>query len=180
MSKKLSTIIALVAIGIAGRLLPHFPNATPVSAISHAGSRHVGRVWAVLIPILAMLISDAVIGFYSLKILASVYFSFAMIGGVSMLFKKYDSRTMRTVFAITASLLFFLITNFTVWAFSPWYAKSIWGLLYCYELGLPFLAFMLLGDLFYVHAISTAFDLAKRRGPFAPMHQFVQSLSRSF
>lgn len=143
----------LVLLGCVGRLLPHAPNATPMTAIAVAASRRAGPVAAAIIPLLAMLAADFVLGFYDLKILASVYFSFALIGLVGYMMRRHTGpiATMCTVGGGT--LLFFLLTNGAVWAFSPWYEKSVWGLLYAYELGLPFLRNMIIGDMLYAFAI---------------------------
>ena len=49
----------------------------------------------------------------------------------------------------SSSLLFFVTTNFAVWAFSPLYAPNLAGLSKCYLAALPFLRNMLEGDLFW-------------------------------
>lgn len=157
MRAKVLAIASLVGIGIAGRLIPHLPNATPMTAITLAAAKHVGGASALLIPLGVMLISDAVIGFYDWRILISVYASFGLISALSILARKYPQRVPTELVLISSSLLFFLVTNFTVWLFSPWYAKSIEGLLYAYTLGLPFLRNMLLGDIVYAFALLGAF-----------------------
>lgn len=149
MQKRLLTILGLIGFGIAGRLLPHIPNATPITSITLAGNKYIGRTWAIVIPLVAMLVSDAVIGFYDWRILLSVYISFALIGAIGSLIKKYTDVFSTMLVVIGSSLLFFLVTNFTVWMFSAWYEKSLSGLLYCYFLGLPFLRNMLMGDVFF-------------------------------
>ncbi len=149
MLKKLLAIVSLIGIGIAGRLLPHMPNATPITAISVAAGRYVGKAWAISVPIAAMLLSDLVIGLYDWKILLNVYISFALIGVMNMMTKRYRKIAPTGFMLIASALLFFLVTNFAVWVFSPWYAKSVSGLLYAYELGLPFLRNMLAGDIIY-------------------------------
>lgn len=153
MSTKLLSIISLIGVGIVGRLIPHIPNATPITTITLAASKYLGRSSAILIPIITMVISDAVIGFYDWRILISVYGSFALISLVSIVAQKYPTLLPSGFVLISASLLFFLVTNFSVWFFSPWYEKSISGLLYCYTLGLPFLKNMLIGDVFYSVAL---------------------------
>jgi len=50
---------------------------------------------------------------------------------------------------LSSSLIFFLVTNFAVWAFSPLYAANAAGLIKCYVAGLPFLRNMAEGDLFW-------------------------------
>ena len=54
---------------------------------------------------------------------------------------------------IFGSVSFFLITNTAIWWLTPWYEKSLSGLLYSFELGLPFLRNMLLGDLVYTFTL---------------------------
>ena len=153
MYKKILAIASLIGIGIAGRLLPHVPNATPITAITFAAQKHVGRVWSFIVPLSAMVISDAFVGFYDWKILISVYSSFILIGFISQWVKKHTSPLAITALTMAASVTFFLVTNFAVWMFSPWYEKSLSGLFYCYTLGLPFLRSMVLGDLFYTFVL---------------------------
>ena len=154
MRKEHFVIFSLIAIGVIGRFIPHPPNATPITAITIAASRHVGRFWSLTTPIVAMTISDAVIGFYNWKILVSVYASFALIGAISLWARKYPSRMPTWFLVVSASFLFFIVTNFATWLFSPWYEKNVSGLLYSYELGVPFLRNMLLGDVAYTLMIS--------------------------
>lgn len=149
MGKKVAIASLLVLLGAVGRLMPHPPNATPITAVALAASKHLGRAWSVIIPLVAMLITDSILGFYDLRILLSVYVSFALIGGMGWVLRKQQGLGTSVLIILSASILFFLITNFAVWFFSPWYEKSISGLLYCYTLGLPFMRNMLIGDLFY-------------------------------
>jgi len=146
-------IIVLIAIGIAGRLLPHLPNATPIAALAFVGSIYFGRKVAFLLPIGVLFFTDVIIGFYSLGIMISVYGSFALIALMSWWLKKHTSILAIGYTAMGASVSFFLITNAAVWWFTPWYEKSFLGLLYSYELGLPFFRNMLMGDLVYTFSI---------------------------
>lgn len=157
MYKKAAAILGLLGVGVLGRLLPHLPNATPITAVTFAARKHLGRTWAFILPTAAMLTSDFVIGFYDWRVLLSVYFSFACIAAVSIFAKKESGALAVGGLVLASSLLFFLVTNFAVWATSAWYAKSFEGLMYCYTLGLPFLRNMLLGDLTYTAALMGAF-----------------------
>ncbi|MFA5877671.1 MAG: DUF6580 family putative transport protein [Candidatus Paceibacterota bacterium] len=158
MPTKLLTMVSLVGVGIVGRLIPHIPNATPITAVTLMASKYVGRLSAILIPIVTMLITDAIIGFYDWRILVSVYASFMLISLIGIIAQKYPKLLPMGFVLISASLLFFLVSNFSVWLFSPWYEKSLSGLIYCYTLGLPFLRNMLLGDISYALALFGAFE----------------------
>lgn len=160
MYSKALAICGLIGIGVAGRLIPHVPNMTPLTAITLAGSRYVGRTWAIAIPIAAMLVSDVVIGWYDWRILASVYLSVALMGLLSFSVRKRIGMLTSGVVVIGSSLVFFLITNFAVWLFSPWFDKSFSGLMYAYELGIPFFRSMMIGDLIYTPLLFGAIELA--------------------
>jgi hypothetical protein len=163
MSKNLilPAILALVVIGFMGRMLPHIPNATPITAIAFASSIYLGKRWSLLLPILVLLLSDLIIGFYDWKIMLSVYGSFALIGCLSWVGRKYGGALPILLTVTGSSLLFFLVTNAAVWAFSPWYEKSISGLLYSYELGIPFFRNMLMGDIVYSFLLLGAFEFVR-------------------
>jgi hypothetical protein len=151
-------VFSLVLFGLAIRFLPHAPNMTPITAIAFAGSLYLGRRWALILPCLILFLSDAVIGFYDWKIMLSVYGSFFLIGFLSFIASKYRTIFPTGLSVISSSVLFFLITNTAVWAFSPWYEKTIFGLLYSYELGLPFLRNMLIGDVLYTTVLVVIFE----------------------
>lgn len=142
--------LALLSIGLLGRLLPHLPNATPMTAIIFSSTLFLGRRLTILLPLAILLLTDIVLGFYSPFLMLSVYLSFTLIILLAWWSKKYSDIIVTSYTILASSLLFFIITNTAVWWFSPWYDKSLTGLLYCFELALPFLRNMLLGDLIYV------------------------------
>jgi hypothetical protein len=49
--------------------------------------------------------------------------------------------------------VFFLATNFAVWAFSPMYEKTLEGLVLCYTMAIPFFHNTVAGDLIWSGAI---------------------------
>ncbi|MFM7399706.1 MAG: DUF6580 family putative transport protein, partial [Bacteroidota bacterium] len=51
--------------------------------------------------------------------------------------------------SLAGSLVFFLVTNFSVWYGSTFYPQNTAGLIACYTAGLPFLGNTVLGDLFF-------------------------------
>lgn len=148
----------LIFFGVVMKILPHAPNMTPVTAIAFAGSLYLGRKWAIVMPLVVLFLCDLIIGFYDWKILLSVYGAFTIIGLISIIAAKRRA-VMPVGFAlIGSSILFFLITNTAVWLFSPWYEKTISGLVYSHELGLPFLRNMLIGDILYTVALIFLFE----------------------
>jgi hypothetical protein len=70
-----------------------------------------------------------------------------------------------------SSILFFVLTNFAVWALSgdgPFplgYPKTWAGLIACYTMAIPFFHWTLLGDLTYSTALFGGFALLTRTVP---------------
>lgn len=142
--------------------LPHIPNFAPIAAIAiFSGVYLKDKRIALIVPIVAMIISDAIIGFYNPWIMASVYGSFLAIGLIGLWLKNNKTVTNILGASLTGSVLFFLITNFAMWAVQPYMKQAIYphtlqGLMQSYTMGLPFFRNTLMGDLFYV---STMFGL---------------------
>lgn len=155
LSKKGKILEFLVAtififIGAVFRLLPHPPNFTPISAIALFGGVYFSNKLSLTLPVLAMLISDIFLGFYQPSLMLSVYGSFILCVILGFWLKKHKKWHTVLAGSIFCSILFFIITNFAVWAFTLWYPKTIGGFIECYALALPFFKNSLLGDLFYV------------------------------
>ena len=114
-----------------------------------------------------MFVSDIFIGFYTWQIMASVYLSFVLAGLIGMLIRKNKKAATVIGGTILGSILFFLITNFAVWAFGSMYTHSFAGLMQCYTMAIPFFKNTLLGDLFYTGALVGCLELLtlyRRRG----------------
>ena len=152
---------ALIVFGVIMRMVPHAPNMTPIAALAFTASIYLGARYAIAVPLIALTITDLCIGSYDLRIMASVYLSFALVGLVAMAARTYRTAAATGMLVIAGSVLFFLITNGAVWLFSPWYAKSIGGLLYAYELGIPFFRNMLIGDIFYTALLVMVVEVAR-------------------
>jgi hypothetical protein len=56
--------------------------------------------------------------------------------------------------------VFFVVTNFAVWAFQSDYDKSLAGLAECYWAAVPFYRWMLAGDVFYMVVLAACFVAA--------------------
>ena len=150
-NKIIELIVAavLVSIGVVLRLIPHLPNFTPVLVISLFAGVYFSKKIALIVPIVTMLISDAFIGSYDLKVMLSVYSSLMLCSFLGFLVKKNKKWYTILGGSLSCAVLFYLITNFAVFAFTPWYPKNIIGLIDCYVLALPFFKYTILGNLFY-------------------------------
>ena len=156
---RLTTLTLIVLITALFRLVPHWPNFTPVAALALFGAATFDRKWlGLLAPLAAMLLSDALIGFHSSMSAVYVSFGLTWLLGLWALNRPHNSQptASRIAFAsVASSILFFLITNFAVWYGSTFYPQTLSGLVACYTAGLAFYngtSFFLnglLGDLFF-------------------------------
>jgi hypothetical protein len=160
-NRKIIISIVLIASGVVGRLAPHPWNFAPLCAIALFAGVYLGGRYALLVPVIAMLIGDVFIGFYSWPLMLTVYGSYMFAGMLGVVIRKYKSAEMIVAGSLIGSVIFFLLTNWAVWQFSPWYAKTWTGLVECYTLALPFFRNTVLGDLFFVSVLFGAYELAK-------------------
>ncbi|MBU3918699.1 hypothetical protein KKC63_02210 [Patescibacteria group bacterium] len=156
---KLLVALIFILIGISLRVLPHPPNFAPIAAIALFGGVYFSKKISLTIPILAMMVSDIFLGFYQPILMAFVYGSFILCVILGFWLKKHKKWQTVLGSSLLAGLIFFLLTNLAVWAFTPWYAKSISGLVQCYLMALPFFRMTLLGNLFYVTIFFGAYEI---------------------
>lgn len=148
-------IIILLAAAL--RILPHPPNIIPITALALFAGAHLNRRIAFFLPLSAMIISDFFLGFHST--IPYVYGSFILITFLGFLLKKKITLPRILTTALGSSMLFFIITNFGVWASTTMYVKNMGGLLNSYLMGLPFFKNSVFGDLFYTLAFFYGYEL---------------------
>ena len=141
-------IAGIIFCAIALRLLPHPWGFTPVGALAlFSGTQYASKRTALFLPMSVLFLSDCIIGFHVLMPFVYGCFLLTVCLGFWVRRKK---KSQRIVLATGInSVLFFLVTNFSVWLYFDTYPQTINGLVACYVAGLPFLLNGLLGDLFY-------------------------------
>ena len=118
----------------ASRFVPHPPNFTPILASAIMAPMLIKDRWfGMAIPIVAMFISDAIIGFHPYQFV--IYSTILTIALVSPMHKNYLNLG---IMALGGSLWFFIITNFAVWIVWDYYPKTTEGLISCYTMAIPF------------------------------------------
>jgi len=164
-----SIILPLLIIVFAAllRILPHPPNVTPIAAMALFGGVYLDKKYALVFPLAAMFLADIFLGFHQTMLF--VYGSFMLTGLIGIYLRKRKSLSRIFVASISASVLFFLITNFGVWLTGALYPKTPAGLLEAYYLGLPFFRNTLLGDLLYMLLLFGGYEavlkLSGRKSP---------------
>ncbi len=170
---RLVIITAIVMVLAFSRLLPHPFNFSPIAALAlFGGARYSNRFAAYLIPLTALWVSDLFLNaaFYGrfVPFYDGAFFTYAafammvLLGSVAL--RKFSAK--RLLFtSLSASVIFFLVSNFGVWAFSGMYPATISGMATCYAAAVPFFRNTLAGDLIYSFAVFYAFAFAQRQYP---------------
>ena len=154
------TVSIMVAIAAATRFLPHPPNFTAIGGMALFGAATLtNKKLAFLVPIMAMFISDLFIpnGFD-----LSVYTAFIAIAAMGLLISNIKGPMPVIVGSISASVIFFAISNFGVWASQAMYTKNAIGLISCFEAAIPFFPNTLAGDLFFSSLLFSSYAIIKK------------------
>jgi hypothetical protein len=130
-------IAATIFLAAMARLIPHWPNFTPIAAIALFGGTFLEKKYlAFVVPLAAMLLSDIILGFHNTMVAVYVSFTIVVLIGI-LLGKKITPVTVMGA-SLASSVLFFLITNFGAWIGNPLYPQNFQGLIQSYIAGLAF------------------------------------------
>ena len=163
----LTLVYVLISLVAAARLLPHPENITAIGALGLFAGAYLPQRSAWLLPLGALLIGDAAMGFYSLVVMLFVYIGFAAsaVVGRGLLFQRRTPARLGAA-VLTSAALFFLLSNFGMWLAT--YPHSGDGLVSCYLNGIPYFGRSLLGDLFYSLLLFGSYETLFRYFPRHP------------
>jgi hypothetical protein len=154
--------LVLVVLAALIRLLPHPPNFSPINAMAlFAGASLMRRSWMIVLPLAALFLSDLALGFHDQMI--PVYLTVALISVLGMGLGEKPSWLRLGSASVASALIFFAITNFSVWLTSGMYPLTLTGLSACFTLALPFLENAIAGDIFFSFALFGAWAFYERR-----------------
>ena len=160
--------ISLILILALARLIPHPPNFTPVIAVAILSGVFFKNIYLSLGTLLiSMLLADVFIGFYN-NILF-VYLSLIFIAFIFYKISKKINFKNLFVYGFASSVVFFIISNFGVWALgSPAinnipYDRSLDGLIQCYILAIPFFSNTILSTIIFSYIAFFANSFYKKK-----------------
>ena len=152
--------VALVAVGVAGRVWQPTYNVTPLVGLALAsGALFSSRLVAASIPAAALALSNLALpggGAYGSWVMAAtVYAAFMWPVFAGPLVRRH--RILAAIGgSLAGSLVFYLSTNFVHWCFGTDYPHTLAGLGECYVAALPFYRWMPVGDLAWTAALVAA------------------------
>lgn len=167
----------MIALACISRFIPHPANFAPIGAMALFGAAYFSKRWiAYLIPVITFYLSDL---FLNNVVYGEYFDGFAWIYsgalwtygsmltivliGTFVLKKVSVARVVAA--ALSASVIFFVVSNFGVWFSTDMYSKDLTGLAACYTAGIPFFKNTILGDIVYCGVMFGAFELAQRYVP---------------
>jgi hypothetical protein len=147
-------VIFLVAVDVVARLLPHAPGFLPIAASGLFAARML-RIppLAIVVPVLGMVLSDVALVGEDWRIQAVGFAAIAIPAIAGIATRRWHGALPVIAVMVPSSILFFLLSNGAVWAFSGMYPLTLSGLSQCYVTALPFLDKTVLGDLFWTSAL---------------------------
>ncbi len=158
----LGVAVALTALCVVARLLPHPPNFAPAMAVALFGCVFFSRRWhAAAVVVLGMIVGDWFIGFYDTGVMLTVYASLLMPLVARRFLGKPNALRLGAV-AVLSGIGFYLTTNAAVWFFTNAYPPTLDGLAASYVAGLPFLKWTLLGNVFYTTVLFGTDGIVRR------------------
>ena len=154
----LKFVISIFIVLAASRFVPHPPNFTSLIALSFYVPAFFGVKFLVVV-LMSFILTDIFIGFH--QIIIFTWGSVILIGLIS----KYFSYTItkRLVGVFFGAIIFFVVTNFGVWALGS-YGYSLEGLIKCYVMAIPFFAYTLISTLVFssiIEGINVFFRIEK-------------------
>jgi len=162
----IATLVAMVAVAVIARWLPHPPNFTPLAAMALFAGATMMRPWVSAATIVtAMLVSDALIGVHSLMpVIYGCLLLNVWIGHRWLANRSTAAGPRRAMLVVGGSLLgsvvFFAVTNFGHWL--CFYPHTTDGLFSCFTAAIPFFQYTVTGDLFYAGVFFSAHAFAGR------------------
>lgn len=161
--------VGLVVLAAVMRLVVHPWNFAPIGAMALFGGAALRRpVFAFGVPLAAMVFSDLLLGLMgrTQTMPGWVYAAFVLIGLIGFALRRRQSPVRIAAASVAGSVLFYVVTNFGVWA-GGWvgYPMTFQGLMASYTAAIPFFWNTLAGDLGWNAVLFGTFVLISRRLP---------------
>jgi len=161
--KKILIAIFIIIFGVAFRIFLNeqvgIPNFEAVTALSLVSGSFLGGVFAPIIPLSMIFLSDVYFGNTSVYLFT--WSAFILIGIFGTLVKRSSKHQFFKItgLGILSVLFFYFWTNFGWWLTSGMYQMTLPGLIKCYIAALPFLRNQLFSVLIFAPVFVTFFSL---------------------
>ena len=161
---------AAIFIAALSRLVNHHWNFTAVGAASFAFALLFPTDKKVFfIPLVSLLVSDLILGFHDTMLF--VYGGYILALLPFMMMAVNNTKLQKVLTVLSGSLIFFVVSNFGVWAVGQMYSHNVSGLIETYVMGLPFYKNQFLSDILLTPALFYSFKMMLSHQPVAKSDQ---------
>lgn len=176
-TKRIAFLAMIVLITTCIRFLPFalvLPyNFSPVTAIAlFSGLYFTNRWQSFIIPLVCIWVSDLFINYLYTHQFQPFYTGFywqygtyALIVLIGIIFSQNIKLSNLILGSLSASILFFMITNFGTWFTFDMYPKTTAGLAMCYVAGIPFFKYTILSDFLFTAALFAIVQVVNKKYP---------------
>ena len=161
MNIKIVLITLIIFLVSLTRIYPHPPNFTPILALAIFGGAYLpNKRTALLLPIIIMFFSDLIIGFHS-----QIYAIYGTIIKLTLLRNTKKTKNIKNlaITGFTGSVIFFIITNFSVWLSDGLYPLTTAGLIECYVMAIPFFHNTLISTLTFLAILFFGYSFVEKK-----------------
>lgn len=178
-SHHIGWIAAIIIVAALSRLLfVLVPNFSPIGAIALFGAAYFSQKWlAFVIPLAAMWVSDLLInnmlyprmfpeyydGNFAWGVSWWVYGAFAVVVLLGFVLLKQVKIQNVLLASVLTAIVFFLVTNFGVWAGGTMYPKTAAGLGACYVAAIPFFWNTLLSNILFSAVLFAGYNYVRQQ-----------------
>ncbi len=158
--KDISLASGLILLAFLSRFIPHAPNFTPVLAVAiFSGAVFKNRWAAYSVPFLALALSNIFLSYSFSSVSTMLICAALVLFGRGKLDKKWGWLSS----ALSASLVFFIASNFFVWWQGFLYPQTWEGLVSCYVAAIPFFQNTLLSTVLYSSLLFGVFNFLRHK-----------------
>ncbi len=154
---------AAILIAALSRLVNHHWNFTAVGAAAFAFALLFPTDKKVFfIPLVSLLVSDMILGFHDTMLFVYGGYMLALLPFMMMSETKSSAASLKlqkVLIVLSGSLIFFVVSNFGVWALGQMYSQNLIGLIETYVMGLPFYKNQFLSDILLTPALFYSFKM---------------------
>jgi len=164
---KILFAISIILLGVFSRFFLNefiaIPNFEMVTSLSLVSGSFLGGVFAPLIPLLIIFLSDIYFGNTIIHLFT--WSAFVSIGILGILFKRNSKHYLLKITGggIVSVLFFYFWTNFGWWLTSNMYSMNFKGLIACYIAAIPFLKNQLMSVLIFAPALALFFTIVSEK-----------------
>ena len=156
------TALLISIVSVLSRLIPHPANFTTLGAGSLFAGAKLSRPWNYLVPFGVLIFTDLIIGLHGTMLYVYGSFAISVYMGEKLLSNKPKTSRLITI-GLANSAIFFIITNFGVWASTAMYSKTFAGLIQSYVMGIPFWRNMMIADIVFTVGFFSLYSYASNR-----------------